>query len=139
MENVVGPKLTNERMKALLKQFSIDKDLPKLLVGCAIWTAETIDAYEFKPLPMKPDEVRAYERIPLDDRANLSDDFYRDKPQLKIYYDLVRTVRAYNRSLYEWLLQCRALLLQHDPKLVDQAGVVDAKLKMVTVDQIHGG
>jgi len=120
------------KMKSLLEDLGKTHNLPGLLLCCAEWTADDIDCFSFKSLPIKTSEVCEYEDIPREQRKDLTPDYYRFHPGVMIYYNLASRIKAENISTYEWLKECRSRLSDR-PELVAR---IDRKLKEATVEQI---
>ena len=126
--------MENKRMKELLAEFEVSKDLPALLLHCAEWTVDELNSFNFKPLPLKPREVIEYEEMPERDREELSKEFFTAHPQILYYSNLVRFVKQENKAIYDWLVDCRTrLLLNGQP---EGARIIDEKLKGITVEQL---
>jgi len=101
----------NERMQGLLRALQDGAlTIDNVLLKCSEWTAETIDAYQFKPLPIKPREVLSYEEIDPMERKMLGESYYGAQPAVRNYYNLVRQIMVENNALYKWLKECRELL-----------------------------
>jgi len=105
-----------------------------LLLKCAVWTADVIDQFQFKPLPLKTQDIREHEAIPEEDRVQLSNEYYNSKPHIRAFFKLHAQVVNENKSSYDWLKECKTRLLENGMK--DKADIIDLKLKEVTVEML---
>lgn len=126
----MGP---SERSRLLLAQLAEKSlTLDEFLLKCAEWTTEIIDDYYFKPLPTKPD-TRVMDEIPEHQRKMLDSEFFYDYPEIMNYARTFNLIRNENKALYDWLMECRKILLQHDK--IESVRRVDQKLKEVSLDE----
>lgn len=116
----------NDRMKELLKELGSNHDLPNFLYLCALWTAETIDEYQFKPLPVEPPEFAVYKGMSPGERADLIPAYFEHTPAILNYLRLLTKIKNENRTIYEWLLDCRTRLADSKPEMVK---LLDDKLR----------
>lgn len=118
----------NERMKSLLLELSTKEiTVEELLLKCAEWTTEIIDSFHFKPIPARPDEMNILEEVPEEKRNLLDSNFYNVYPQILNYTRTSQQIKYENKALYDWLLECRRLLM--DAMDLEAAAKIDSKLK----------
>lgn len=126
------------RSKAVREWYEEEKskggNIESLELACALWTYEILPQYKFKPLPIKPQAVIEHEEIPVDDRQELAVSYYKIRPEVNRYYELLRKVRIQNREHFEWLASC-ATLLQKEGKL-DEARAIKSHIEGVSKDML---
>jgi hypothetical protein len=107
----------------------------QLELECALWTVETLDAYKFLPIPVKPPQVKRWEDMDSHTKATIDTRFYfKDHPEIATYYDTCQKARVMNRSHYEWLEKSRAVLAKAGKMY--EAALVGKRLQGITVEQL---
>jgi hypothetical protein len=106
-------------------------NLDEFLLKCAEWTAEIVDTYNFKPYPARPEEMSILDDMPPDKRNLLSSEFYEVYPQILSYSRLITRIKWENKTLYDWLMECRRLLMENEK--IEAARKIDQKLQLQEV------
>lgn len=95
-----------EKKNDLLNRLeSKELTMDRFLLECSRWTLDLLEEYKFKPFPIKPLEVEAFEKIP--GRESLAASYFEENPCIMPYYDAIRKIKAENRAIREWLGECR--------------------------------
>lgn len=122
------PEIKNKLLEALRqKEITLENFIDKVTQ----WTVEMIGEYQFKPVPVKPRDVLEFEKIPDNDRKNLSWEYWADHPTVLKYYRDVASIRSENWGIYQWLQCC---LLQAERE--EDGEKIRAKLGEVTADML---
>ena len=83
----------------LLRQLRIKEiTLDEFLTSCAYWGVKTMDDIYFRSLPSRPMVVVEYEGLSYSKRDRLTQDYYKDNPEVSIYYEQKEKITRINKT-----------------------------------------
>jgi len=104
----------------------------EFMTECAYWTLKDgFNSLMPYRLPQKPQSVIDLELMPREKRARLDDKYYRERPEIMKYVDVVFVLRNKNKANFDWLLQIKKYIPTND---IESHKKLDARILMFQIE-----
>lgn len=108
---IPGVPYTPSRAAKILRDCKSSEEVE---LECAKWVVDILDDHKILPVPMKPESVKEYESLDPSERNYLNEDYFKDHPDIRPYYDKCRKATMHNSDTITWLKKCREILMKNN-------------------------